>query len=232
MSSFKKRKRRILPKYAYLPIIIALLWNELVYHVTKLINADFHHHDFTSSIDKLIPYTSPFIVIYILAYVLWGVGFVIFARENRRLCNEMFAAEIIAEAVCALFFIFLPTSMVRADISTGGFFNWLTGLMYTVDKPNNLFPSIHCMESWLCFRGAFKCKKIHFVYSVAWFVTATLICMSTVFVKQHVFVDIFAGIIVAEIGLYISRWFNAGVLFDIARSKLIKLRKYVRTKRD
>lgn len=37
------------------------------------------------------------------------------------------------------------------------------------------------------------------------FVFSLLVCLSTVLVKQHVIVDIFAGIAVAELGLLLSR---------------------------
>ncbi|MBQ9673795.1 MAG: phosphatase PAP2 family protein [Ruminococcus sp.] len=226
-----RRKRRILPKYAYIPVILCLIWNELVYHVSRIFTNRLHHFDFSSSVDSLIPFEPSFIIIYNLSYILWAVGFVIFARENRKLCNEMFAAEMIGKTICLICFIAIPTEMVRANICKADFFSYLTSIMYSIDEPNNLFPSIHCMESWLCFRGAFKCKKIHSIYSAAWFILATLICLSTVFVKQHVFVDIFAGIFVAEAGLYLSRWFDAGSVFDIIRVKLIRLKKEKKSKK-
>ena len=41
-------------------------------------------------------------------------------------------------------------------------------------------------------------KWVNFVFSL-------LVCASTVLVKQHVFVDIFAGIAVVELGLLLAR---------------------------
>lgn len=61
------------------------------------------------------------------------------------------------------------------------------------------------------------------MYSKVWFVLAILICMSTVFVKQHVFVDIIGGIVVAEIGLFLSKKFNLGRVYDVVRYKFITL---------
>lgn len=61
------------------------------------------------------------------------------------------------------------------------------------------------------------------MYSKVWFVLAILICMSTVFVKQHVFVDIIGGIVVAEIGLFLSKKFNLGRAYDVVRHKFITL---------
>lgn len=70
------------------------------------------------------------------------------------------------------------------------------------------------------------CKKVHPMYSKVWFVLAILICMSTVFVKQHVFVDIIGGIVVAEIGLFLSKKFNLGRAYDIVRYKFITLVRF------
>lgn len=63
------------------------------------------------------------------------------------------------------------------------------------------------------------------MYSKVWFVLAILICMSTVFVKQHVFVDIIGGIVVAEIGLFLSKKFSLGRAYDAVRYKFIAITK-------
>ena len=64
------------------------------------------------------------------------------------------------------------------------------------------------------------------MYSKVWFVLAILICMSTVFVKQHVFVDIIGGIVVAEIGLFLSKKFNLGRTYDVVRYKFISFVRF------
>lgn len=218
-------KKQIVPRYAYLPIVTCLVWNTLVYNISRLFTNKLTHYDLSLKIDELIPYVPSFIFIYVLSYPLWIIGFCVFARENRKLCNELFAAEFVSKAICLVFFVLLPTTMERADLSGGGVFNWMTGVIYSTDQPNNLFPSIHCMESWLCFRGALKCKKCHKGYSAVWFVLAILIFCSTVFVKQHVFVDIFGGILTAEAGLFISREFNVGRIYDAVRMPFLRAKR-------
>lgn len=48
-------------------------------------------------------------------------------------------------------------------------------------------------------------QKVPLWYKWVNFVFSLLVCLSTVLVKQHVIVDIFAGIAVAELGLLLSR---------------------------
>ena len=69
-----------------------------------------------------------------------------------------------------------------------------------------LFPSIHCLDSWLCWRFLVKIEWIPKWYKWINFLFTLLVCASTVLVKQHLLVDIFAGIAVAEIGLLLSRF--------------------------
>ena len=216
-------KKQLIPRYAYLPIVVCLVWNTLVYNMTRFFTNKMPHYDFSIKLDSYIPFVSSFVVIYVLSYVLWIIGFLVFAKESRSLCNEFFAAEFVCKTICLLCFVIIPTTMTRANVPSGGVLNWLTNAVYSLDQPNNLFPSIHCMESWICFRGALRCKKVHSMYSKVWFVLAILICMSTVFVKQHVFVDIIGGIVVAEIGLFLSKKFNLGRAYDVVRYKFITL---------
>lgn len=218
-------KKKIVPRYAYLPIVTCLVWNVLAYNISRLFTNTLTHYDLSLKIDGLIPYVPSFIFIYVLSYPLWILGFWMFAKESRKICNEMFAAEFVSKGICLFFYVLLPTTMERADLSGGGVFNWITGMVYSTDQPNNLFPSIHCMESWLCFRGSLKCRKTHRGYSAIWLVLAILICCSTVFVKQHVFVDIFGGILTAEAGLFISRKFNVGRMYDAVRMPFAKARR-------
>lgn len=218
-------KRQLIPRYAYLPIVVCIVWNTLVYNMTRFFTNKMPHYDFSIKLDSYIPFVSSFVVIYILSYVLWIIGFLVFAKESRSLCNEFFAAEFVCKTICLLCFVIIPTTMTRANVPSGGVLNWLTNAVYSLDQPNNLFPSIHCMESWICFRGALRCKKVHPMYSKVWFVLAILICMSTVFVKQHVFVDIIGGIVVAEIGLFLSKKFNLGRAYDAVRYKFIAITK-------
>lgn len=100
-------------------------------------------------------------------------------------------------------FIF-PTTLARPEVTGSGFCNDLVRFIYRMDAPVNLFPSIHCLESWCCIHAAFAMKKPPKWYRYATTVMALGVFASTLFVKQHVLVDVFGGIIVYEIGYYIA----------------------------
>ena len=83
-------------------------------------------------------------------------------------------------------------------------FGFMVQLIYNLDPPTNLLPSIHCLVSWFCFIGISSSKKIPRWYKVVSFVTALLIILSTLLVKQHVLADAITGVILAEVAYLIG----------------------------
>lgn len=211
---------RILPRYAFVPLIGCVLINAITYFGTRLFTTNMYHYDFSISLDDMIPFIPFMITFYILAYVSWVVGFVVIGRENRQVCYEVCVAEQIAKIMCLIAFIAIPSTIIRPEITGNGIFEWLTGLIYGMDSPDNLLPSIHCLENWICFRGAMRCKKVGTGYRIVMFISALLVFASTLMVKQHVFMDIVAAIIVAETGLFVAKRFNLGRIYFIIEKKL------------
>ena len=183
----------------------------------------FHHTIFTP-IDSLIPFVPEFIIIYWIAYVQWCACYITLSRDSRRLCYSILSAEIAAKLICMIIFIIYPTTMQRADITGNDLFSFFTKLTYSFDAPDNLFPSIHCMESWLCFRGTMKMKhKYKKMFCITSLIFSLLVFASTVFVKQHLFLDIFGGVAAAELGLLIVRLTKCQRIFEKINLSLKKL---------
>ena len=215
-------KKNFIPKYAYIPLISAVLFNIVVYNCSKIITNNFFHHDFSNIIDTYIPFLKIFIIIYILAYLHWIIGFIIISKENSKTCYNVMSAEIIAKLICLFFFFVIPTTLTRPEILGNDILAFLTNFIYKMDDPVNLFPSIHCLESWMVFRATMKLENVPNWYKWVIFIGAILICASTVFVKQHVFIDIIGGIIVGELGFFIARKCKTGLIFEKINAKLKK----------
>lgn len=211
--NIKKFLDYLLPKYAYIPLLSVLIVNFTAYCGTRLITRDLAHFDFTLTIDNAIPFVPAFSSIYLLAYVQWIAGFVMISRDSRELCYRVLSGEIISKLICMVLFLVIPTTMIRAEITSDGFFDSVVKLIYQTDSADNLFPSLHCLESWICFRGAMQMKKTGKWYVVFSLIFSLLVFASTVFVKQHVFVDIIAGVLVCEIGQFISKKVDSARVF-------------------
>ena len=72
-------------------------------------------------------------------------------------------------------------------------------LLYRMDAADNLLPSIHCLTSWFCFLAVRKNEKIPVWYKWVSLLIAVSICISTLTTKQHVLIDVFAGVALAEL---------------------------------
>ena len=200
----RKKLEKWIPGYARLPLICLLLVNCLAYYGSRLLTQGATRYDFSTPLDARVPFWPVFIVFYILAYAQWFFGFIVIAREDRDTCRRVLGAEMIAKLICLVCFVALPTQMTRPEVAGGGVFSQLTRLIYRLDAPINLFPSIHCLDSWICFRGAQRLRRTPRWYASAMLALTLLVLASTVLVKQHVLVDIPAGILAGEIGLFLT----------------------------
>ncbi len=204
----------IVPQYARIPLLFLIIINVLAYYGSRLLTMDAARYSLALPLDGRIPFCPAFIVIYILAYAQWVLGFILIARESREHCYRALTGEMIAKLMCLALFVALPTRMERPSVEGGGAFEALVRIIYATDAPVNLFPSIHCLDSWICFRGAIGMRKVPRWYAPSMLVMALLVCASTVLVKQHVAVDILAAILVGEAGLFLSRRFRVGRVFE------------------
>lgn len=199
-----------MPRYTWLPVGLVLLTNLLSFYGSALVNLHRTHYNLTTALDAQIPLVPFFVLFYVLAYVQWIVGFCLIARESRAVCYRLIAGEILAKLCCLIIFLIVPTAMERPEVTGAGVWSALVRLVYRLDRPVTLLPSIHCLESWFCFRGALYLKKPPRWYPWLSLVMTLLVCASTVLVKQHLVLDVPAALLVAELGLWLSRRLDAG----------------------
>lgn len=205
-----EKVRAVIKPYVFFPVAVWIVVNTVTYYLSRKIVSllGIPYHSVETVLDSKIPFFAPFIVIYILAYVQWAATFLYIITRSKDAAYRFIAAETAAKLISFLIFIVFPTVMERPEISGGGFFEWLTSVIYSADRPDNLFPSIHCLESWFCFRALKKYTDTRPRFVAAEGVFTFLVFLSVVFVKQHMFLDIIGGIAVAEIGLFISEKFR------------------------
>ena len=202
---FKRKVDDLLSPYTRIPLISMLCIHVLAYYATRLVTKDLVHYNFSLPIDDAIGFIPAFSVIYVLAYIQWTVGFILIARDSRELCYRVISGEMISKLICTALFLLVPTTMTRAEINSDGFFDQIVKCIYNRDAADNLFPSIHCLESWVCFRGAMQMKRTGSWYRYFTLLFSLLVFAYTVLIKQHVAVDICGGILTAEIGQQIAQ---------------------------
>ncbi|SFG20699.1 hypothetical protein [Oribacterium sp. WCC10] len=197
-------KSSIIPNYAYAPLLMMFLVNILVYFGTRLFTEKLVHHDISLWLDYKLPFLPVFVIPYILSYIQWIIGYIQIARVGQRYSLKVFTGEIISKLMVCLFFIFFPTTMRRVTVEGMDIFSRLVSLIYRLDAPTNLFPSIHCLESYICMRAALEIKSFGKGYKLMMVIMSMLVFLSTLFIKQHVILDFFGAVLVAEAGRAVS----------------------------
>ena len=87
----------------------------------------------------------------------------------------------------------------------------MVGMIYGLDTATNVFPSIHVFNSIGAFIAINKNEKLQKIKWLQWsaFILTILICLSTVYLKQHSVMDIFGAIVLSIVMyfiVYVPAW--------------------------
>ena len=188
---FSTRWRLLLPP-------AALLWHQLVYWGGAALAETRHHYQFSTALDRAIPLIPWTVCIYFGCYAFWALHYCLCAAVPLR-ARRFFTADFIAKGVCFVFFVGLPTTMARPDVQGLNVWESLVRALYILDAPVNLFPSIHCLNSWLCWASARDIPAFSHGYKAFALCAAVAVCVSTLTLRQHVLLDVAGGILLAEV---------------------------------
>lgn len=177
---------------------MVVIYNSLVYYVSRIIASGKPHFDFSLRIDDSIPFAAWTILIYWGCYLFWIINYILCSRFDKKQAQRFLSADLLGKTVCLFFYIFIPTTMSRPDIVGQDIFSVLMRLLYALDAADNLLPSIHCFVSWMCYIGMRGDARYSLQYRIFSCLFAVAVCISTLTTKQHVFIDVIAGIVLAE----------------------------------
>ncbi|MGQ0416263.1 phosphatase PAP2 family protein [Bacillus sp. HC-TM] len=100
---------------------------------------------------------------------------------------------------CFSIYYFWQTTVPRPTVVGTDVFSELVRYIYSIDQPVNCFPSIHVLTTFVIMLAAFKRREQHvFEYYILTFF-GTLIILSTLFTKQHAFVDAVTGTLIGSL---------------------------------
>ncbi len=180
------------------------------------------------ALDDKIPIVSAFIIPYIWSYAYWAMGPMVVSKCEKEHFADYMAANLVSCLVGVLALAFFPTYMDR--VAEGLYvvpvnptlLDRLRMFWYSLDGSEmayNLLPSFHCINSTLCYLGVAGRKEIPVWFRVYSFVTTLLIYASTVYVKQHYFMDIITGVALALAVYYFCKKFHWGRMFKPAERR-------------
>ncbi len=204
MKTQRRRRALPVPRETVFPLAVTALVHLLSYYLPKLLTLRRVHHHMATRWDRRLPVVPAFISVYVLAYFQWIGSYLRLARRDPKALRRVARASILSETLSAFVYVLFPTTLHRPEVTGSSLWARLTRLIYRADTPQCLFPSMHCLQSWLCFRGTTLSRgfsRWEQRFSLAF---TLLVCASTVLVGQHVLADIPAGILFAEAGLWLS----------------------------
>ena len=195
---------RRIPRHVWSCMAVMLLGQLLAFYATRLLLPYLPQHSFETALDAAIPVRAEWIIIYYLTFVFWIASAVLILSESRAYARRMVQGYLIAMLISGVIFLVWPTTLTRPVPPDTGLFNILLTLLYQMDAPVNLCPSLHVLITYFCIRAAMGSRIVPRWYLPASWVFLALVCLCILFVKQHVLVDIPAAILVAELSVRLA----------------------------
>lgn len=184
--------------------------------------------------DRLIPFCEWFIFAYISWYVTMPAALIVLMLRDReaflKLCFMMFGGMTIALFV----YLIAPNGInLRVPVNGSNIACTLCRILQSADTPTNVCPSIHVSSSVaidLAIRRS-ELLKNNGAVKAGSIAVCVLICVSTLFVKQHSIVDVIAGAaltVILYIAAYHTRLKNIFIKEEIKEIKTVKTERVLK----
>ena len=179
-----------------------LLWLVQVLWYFLLNNYQTNSHLIHIPLDDKIPYVKEFVIFYVMWY-----GYIVFAhiwtffhtkRDFLVMCCLIFLGNLISMIVCTAYpsmHDLRPDDAVMGNSFLSDIVRWL----YGTENPYCILPSMHCMLAIVITVGLIFSDglKGNLFVKIACPIYTVLVMLSTVFIKQHSIVDVFAAMILS-----------------------------------
>ena len=184
------------PQFSHLKLLLGWVGYFILFFLTEnLIPAEVCY-PVHCLLDDVIPFNEIFLIPYVFWYVLIVISLLYFLLYNVEGFKDLQKFIIITQVVAMVAYILFPS---RQDLRPlvfprDNFLTQCVSLLYSADTNTGVCPSLHVAYSlgiasvWLKEKTASKPWKVFVVIAVL------LICLSTMFIKQHSAVDFFAAL--------------------------------------
>lgn len=180
-------------------LILSILFFVLYGLTNYLASKSQNHYSLYFEFEKNIPFLAPSIIIYLSINLIFVLP--VFYLTIPEMKHLSFAFSSITILSCSIFYFF-PTKLGWIRPGHVPNFEWIYSVLYSVEYPHNLFPSLHVAYSYLIFKILWP--KTHLMEKILYRIWFFLLLSSVLFTHQHHLLDILGGIFFAEFGLKIS----------------------------
>lgn len=203
MVDYRKLKPSNITSPEFRHLLLLLYWP--IYGLTFLIlerGLTLQYHPVEAALDAKIPFCEYFVPAYYFWFVfLIGIHFYTGLFDVPAFKKLMYFI-MITYTVTSVIYIIYPTKQELRPTEFAGdniFVTIINGL-YNFDTNTNVCPSLHVIGSFAVLFTSWHCKRFRSFWWQLGFISATvLICLSTVFLKQHSVVDIWVALAVCAV---------------------------------
>lgn len=189
------------------PLIISIslvLFQSILYALSKIISGS-NAIVIGGCIDELIPFKIIAIIPYCIWYFLIFIIPYYYYKKDKELLSKYILSYVLITLIANIIFIICPTSVNRPVVTGNDILSNMTKIVFFVDNnPVNCFPSLHCAISFLWIIYSLNMKNTNKYFKIIISIISMLIIISTLFIKQHVFIDMIGGICITILVVIIT----------------------------
>ncbi len=192
-------------KIEYKPLILTVVliaFQSLCYFVSKFFGDN--PNLIGGVIDNKIPFNMWFIIPYCVWYLLIFLIPYYLYKKDKNIFIKYIISYLFCTVIANIIFIVYPTYVDRPVVTGTSILELITRIVFWVDTPaQNCFPSLHCAVSMLFILYMFECKKCPLYLKILTLIISILIMIATLCTKQHVFIDLVSGDVLAIVSYII-----------------------------
>lgn len=155
------------------------------------------YHLVHTAVDDMIPFNEFFIIPYLAWHVL--IVFIVFKMliNDRECYYKLMRFLIYGSLICLCIFLIYPTyqDLRPETFQRSNIFTWGVSLIYMLDTPTNVSPSMHVAACLGLVFAIYDTKyPVRSAQKWALNVLVIAICASTMLLKQHSVIDVFIAV--------------------------------------
>ena len=185
------------PRFSHLLLLTSWPIYFLLFVLTENLIPPEACHLVHCALDDIIPFREEFVLVYVFWYLYVAGSLLYYVLYDVSRFRRMQIFILITQAAAMAVYILWPS---RQDLRPAVFprenvCTWLLGLIYTLDTPTGVCPSLHVAYSMGIAWTWWGDRQIPLWFRVLAVAAAVLISLATMFIKQHSAVDVLAALV-------------------------------------
>ena len=199
------------PEFAHLLLLLGWVGFFALFYLTESFIPAENCYPVCIWLDDYIPFQEVFLIPYVFWYLLIAASLIYFLLYDVDSFKRLQTYIIITQLVAMIIYILFPSrqDLRPAEFQRDNFLTRCVAFLYNIDTNTGVCPSLHVAISVGIASVWTKKKDANAWWKVFIVICAALVCLSTVFIKQHSAADFFAAIpvcLLAEGIVYFDRW--------------------------